>query len=166
MQQPLQQFGDLIEPAPVPFSFHTPGWYVTEVVFILLLLMGAYLFARYRRRNRYRRYALLWLGERMITLHAQQEYMQQIYEADMLMKRIAMKVYGREEVAGLRGNEWVTFLNQRNRRRDQFSAEEGQLLAETLYSHSKTVDKTETDRFISKTNNWIRYHKNAPGNRI
>ncbi len=53
-------------------------------------------------------------------------------------------------------------LNQRNRRRDEFSAEEGQLLAETLYSYSKTVDKTETDRFISKTNNWIRYHKNAP----
>lgn len=166
MQQPLQQFGELIEPAPVSFSFHTPGWYITGVLFVLLLLLGAYQFARYRRRNRYRRDALRWLGERMITLHARQEYMQQLYEADMLMKRIAMKIYGREKVAGLRGNEWVTFLNQRNRRREEFSAKDGQLLTDTLYSHPKAVNEAETDRFISKTNNWIRYHKHVPGNRI
>ncbi|MFX1705447.1 DUF4381 domain-containing protein [Chitinophaga sp. CC14] len=166
MQQPLQQFGELIEPAPVPFSFHTPGWYITGVVLVLLLLLGAYRFARYRYRNRYRRDALLWLGKRMMALHAQQECMQQLYEADMLMKRIAMKIYGREKVAGLRGHEWITFLNRQNLRRKEFSAEDGQLLTDTLYSDPKAVNTADTNRFISKTQNWIRYHKHAPGNRL
>lgn len=166
MQQPVQQYGELIEPPPVPFSFNTPGWYVIDVVLVLLLAWGLYRYARYRRRNRYRREALRWLGERMVILHAQQEFMQQLYEADMLMKRIAMQLYGREKVAPLQGEEWITFLNRQTRRRDDFSANDSQLLTDTMYRNPHAVGAAETDRFISKTSNWIRYHKHAPGDRL
>ncbi len=166
MQQPVQQFGDLIEPAPVPFSFHAPGWYVVEALLLMLLLLGAYWLIRYRRRNRYRREALQWLGSRMIALHAQQAYMQQLYEADMLMKRIAMKIYGREQVAALQGNEWISFLNRQYRRGGLFSEADSYLLTDMLYKSPGTANVADTDHFISKTSNWIRYHKHASRNRI
>lgn len=166
MQQPVQQFGELIEPSPVPFSFNTPGWYVTGVLLVVLLCWAVYRYMRYRRRNRYRKEALRWLGERMITLHARQEFMQQLYEADMLMKGIAMRLYGREKVAPLRGEEWITFLNQQARRRDDFSADDSHLLTDTMYRNPQAVSAAETERFISKTSNWIRYHKHAPGDRL
>ncbi|SEW43647.1 DUF4381 domain-containing protein [Chitinophaga arvensicola] len=161
-----QQFGELIEPSPVPFSFNTPGWYVTGVLLLLALLWGVWRYMRYRRRNRYRQEALRWLGERMVVLHAQQEFMQQLYEADMLMKQIAMQLYGREKVAPLRGGEWIRFLNQQTRRRDDFSTDDGLLLTDTMYRKPHAVSAAETDRFISKTSNWIRFHKHAPGNRL
>lgn len=166
MQQPTQQFGELIEPSPVRFSFDTPGWYVAAALLVLLGCWVVYRYVQYRRRNRYRQEALLWLGERMMTLHARQEFMQQLYEADMLMKRIAMQLYGREKVAPLRGGEWITFLNQQMRRRNDFSADDSNLLTDTMYRDPHAVSAAETDRFISKTYNWIRYHKHAPGDRL
>lgn len=166
MQQPIEQFGDLIEPAPVPFSFQTPGWYTIEVLLLLLLLLGAYLLVRYRRRNRYRREALQWLNGRMQNLDTQQVYIQQLYEADMLMKRIAMKVYGREQVAALQGNEWIAFLNRQQRRGELFSDTDSYLLTDILYKSPGAANAADTSRFISKTSNWIRYHKHASRNRI
>lgn len=162
MQQPsTQQYGDLLEPKPVPFSLMAPGWYVVGALLLIGLLFFIYSYIKYYMRNRYRRKALLWL-EKMDQEHAAE----QLYAADMLMKRIAMQVYGRQEVATLQGMQWIRFLNNSSSRQpDIFSEDDSRLLFDVFYRNPQEASVTATATFISKTRNWIRHH-HALRNRI
>ncbi|MGO4291988.1 DUF4381 domain-containing protein [Chitinophaga sp. RAB17] len=157
MQQPTtQQYGDLLEPAPVPFSFNTPGWYVVDVLLLITLLILMFSYIKYYQRNRYRREAIQWLDQRNREPH-----LKQLYEADMLLKRVAMRVYGAEKVATLRDREWINFLNKCNRRTFSFSEDDSRMLFDAFYRNPQGVGETEAITFILKTRNWIRYHHHA-----
>jgi hypothetical protein len=71
----------------------------------------------------------------------------------MLLKRIAMAVYQRKEVAGLRKSEWIDFLNK-SRGKELFSAADSQLL-EGVYTNKRTVESN----FTRKSKDWIKKHK-------
>jgi hypothetical protein len=153
-------FGTLIEPAPVPFTFGAPGWYVLAASVCILLCatvwVGVYLY----KRNRYRKQALHWLAEREKTLHATNAFELLVYDASMLIKRIAMARYGRNNVAGIDGQAWINFLNKTGRGK-QFTDMDAQLLQQTLYSTEKIISETEANAFVHKTKHWIATHKHA-----
>jgi Domain of unknown function (DUF4381) len=162
MQQPAtQQYGELMEPKPVPFSFHAPGWYVADVLLLIVLLLLIFGYIRYYYRNRYRREALQWLNQQHGAHHVKR-----LYEADMLMKRIAMHVYGPQAVATLQGTAWINFLNKCNRRTYRFTEDDSRLLFDAFYRNPQAVSEADTNIFISKTRNWIRYHHHALRHRI
>ncbi|HVY73956.1 MAG TPA: DUF4381 domain-containing protein [Puia sp.] len=152
MADPLSE---LVEPAPVKFSFGAPGWYVAGALILLVLLFAGWLAYRFYRRNRYRREALRWLDERMLLL--KEDYASAVYECNMLIKRIAMSKYGRTAVADKRGEEWIVQLN-RTGRTDAFSRTELDLLNNGVYS-GKSISQTEAMLFIEKTKKWIRQNR-------
>ena len=78
-----------------------PGALVLILVAVLLLMFFCYRCSLIRRRNRYRRAGLNLLED------AANEY-----EVSVILKRVALAVYPREQVASLHGAEWQTFLNQ------------------------------------------------------
>lgn len=162
MQQPAtQQYGDLMEPKAVPFSFNAPGWYVVDVLLLIVLLLLIFGYIKYYHRNRYRREALQWLDQQ-----GGEEHVKRLYAADMLMKRVAMHVYGPQTVATLQGTEWINFLNKCNRRTYSFTEDDSHLLFDAFYRNPQRVSETATTTFISKTRNWIRYHHHALRHRI
>ncbi|MEX6686963.1 DUF4381 domain-containing protein [Danxiaibacter flavus] len=149
---------ELIEPAPVKFSFEAPGWYVVGILFVLLLITSALLWYRHYKRNNYRAAALLQLAKKVELFIPQQRYDALVYESDLLVKRIAMKKYGRNNVAGLTASQWIDYINQTWKEKS-FTAEEGQLLNQKVYAFNNNISKEEAETFVEKSKRWIKKHR-------
>ncbi len=149
---------ELIEPPPVKFSFDAPGWYVVGGLFVLLLITVVILWYRHYKRNKYRAAALSQLAKKVELLIPQQQYDALMYESDLLIKRIAMKKYGRSNVAGLTAAQWIAYINQTWREKS-FTTEEGQLLNQKIYAFDKSISKEEAETFVEKSKRWIKKHR-------
>lgn len=126
----------------------TPGWYASGAVFVILVAMLAVLWVRHYLHNRYRRQALR-------QLDAIAGGPGGFYEANMLLKRIAMRNYGREKVAALQGADWVDFLNG-TWKEAAFTAEEGKAVSEALYEAPAPAVPAA---FLDKCRRWIQKHR-------
>jgi hypothetical protein len=152
------EVGKLIEPAPVPFTFDAPGWYVVGAIAALLILFFVFLLIRHYRLNLYRRHALAQLSAIEKDFSAAGTFDIMVYQADLLVKRIAMARYGRQNVSGLRGNEWISFINNKWREKS-FDCTDGQLLTQKIYQSTHPVSVDEASLFLQKTRRWIKRHK-------
>ena len=150
------QYGQLIEPAAVVFGFGAPGWYVLGAVVMLLLMWLAGLLWRRYERNRYRRQALKEILDSQKHYAAAGMEGNMLYETNMLLKRIAMARYGRNETAGMKGDEWIDFLNQSIG--DELFDETDNKLLQELYTGKKHESRPITD-FIQKAKTWIKKHR-------
>jgi cytochrome b subunit of formate dehydrogenase len=151
--------GTLIEPDPVKFTWGAPGWYVVGIVLLLLVCAVLIMFYRHYQKNKYRRAALSWLESRERTMLAQKPA-EVIYDAAMLMKRIAISRYGRNQVAAVREQEWMIFLNKVSKSQ-LFSAGDAAWLSNILYTAAGSLKESETKSFIAKTKKWIKSHRYA-----
>jgi hypothetical protein len=102
----LQKLNDIVVPAPVPWWPPAPGWYVLLGIALAALALMGVLYWRRWQRNRYRRQALRDLS--LIRGAASGERLRQIPE---LLKRAALAVWPRAEVAALNGRAWHRFLD-------------------------------------------------------
>jgi hypothetical protein len=151
------QFGELIEPAPVKFSYSTPGWYVLGALLLLFLIVIAWLLIRHYIRNLYRREAIKSLQQIETMYAANNNYTELVYETNMLAKRVAMFKYGRYNVAGLRGEEWINYMNSKWHKKS-FNANDASLLTNNVYLFSP-LPAEQASLFVSKTKDWIRKHR-------
>src|SRR5580658_3781437 len=132
------QFGQLIEPSQVNFAFGAPGWYVLGALAFLMLLIVAWLWVRHYKKNRYRRQALHWLADREAYCIRRQAYPALVNEGNILIKRIAIRKYGRAAVAGKRSSEWIAYING-TWREASFDKNDEQLLNKGLYASNEGV---------------------------
>lgn len=130
----------------MPFSFDAPGWYVTGLLLLVATGVLAFRLMRYYQRNRYRAAALRWLDEN-----------ESLYDADLLLKRIAMRRYGRGKVAALRDMAWINFLNSCWKEKS-FTAADARLLNDVLYAGTSAEGQAG---FIARAKRWVRYHRHA-----
>lgn len=151
------QFGELIEPSPVKFTYSTPGWYVLGALLLLLLIVIAWLLIRHYMKNKYRREAIKSLQQIESAYTANNNYTDLVYETNMLAKRVAMSKYGRHTVAGLRGEEWTNYMNSKWRKKS-FNANDALLLTNNVYTFS-SLSAEQASSFVSKTKDWIRKHR-------
>jgi hypothetical protein len=152
------QLGKLIEPQPVPFTFSAPGWYVLGGLILLLLIGLVILLIKYYQLNKYRKHALNFLAnteQKYIDLKA---FDQLVYEANMLIKRIAMSRYGRQAVSGLRDGQWTDFIN-RTWREKSFDKSDETLINQTIYQSKDGISAEDAQAFTQKAKRWIRKHK-------
>ncbi|WCT09975.1 DUF4381 domain-containing protein [Mucilaginibacter jinjuensis] len=152
------QLGKLIEPKPVPFTFTAPGWYVVGGLIVLLLIGLVWLLIRQYQLNRYRKHALLLLANTEKKYTDEQAFDLLIYEADLLIKRIAMSRYGRQNVSGLRDGQWTAFIN-RTWHEKSFNEQDEVLLNQTIYQSKQVVTADEAQAFTQKAKRWIKKHK-------
>jgi len=153
-----QQVGKLIEPPPVPFSFEQPGWFVLGGLLVLLLVVITWLLVKYYHQNRYRKHALQFLNNTEQTLSQVKEFDLLIYQAQMLIKRIAMARYGRQNVSGLRGDQWIAFINSTWREKS-FNNNDEALLNQNIYATGQPNSADEAANFTNKARRWIKKHK-------
>jgi hypothetical protein len=158
------QYGQLIEPPAVVFGFGAPGWYVLGALAMLLLMWFTGFLWRNYQRNRYRRRALKEIENSKQHYAAAGMEGNMLYETNMLLKRIAMARYGRNDTAGMKGEEWIEFLNKSSG--DEIFDETDTALLQELYSGKKHEHKSIMD-FIQKAKTWIRKHRHfKPGNKL
>jgi hypothetical protein len=139
MNQELQQLKDIHLPHAISTWPTAPGW----VILIALLTMTiGYLIYRYyqRRRSLYTvKFALSVLDKLKSLSVSNPENINIAAQISTLIRRNALHYFRREDIAGLSGHAWLTFLNISGNTND-FTAETGQLLITAAYRKENPDD--------------------------
>ena len=135
-QYSLNNLRDIVLPDPPPFWPPAPGMWVLVAMVMSVVLVAFFLWRTSRKRNAYRRAGLALLGG-VSTEH----------DVSVVLKRVALVVFPREQVASLHGKEWVAFLN-RTCSRSHFLE-----LATTDLNSEPGQD------LIGLAGTWIRHHR-------
>jgi hypothetical protein len=155
----LNRLHDIIVPTPVPWWPPAPGWYwVMAFAFIVLL---ALLFAGFIRwqRNRYRREALAEVARQEAALGNPELRASALLAFSELLKRTALTVFPREQVATLTGPKWFEFLDL-TAKGANFRDALGALLEKAIYDPrtADTLDLQKLHSLVEAIRHWIKYH--------
>lgn len=148
-------FDGIIQPDPVPFTFEAPGWQVLfGVLLTILIAVVIYQFIQYQK-NKYRRDAIKEV-DRIIKSYSN-DYFQQVYACQMLLKRISLRFENRESSASLVDADWIQFLNQ-HCAGARFDDSDASLISNLVYADDQP-DIAELQVHLSKVKLWIKKHK-------
>lgn len=136
----------LYEPSPIAFTFETIGWSILAALLALIILTVVIFQIRKYIRNRYRREAI-----------AEMEGLSQapLSSTLVIVKRVAIQVFGREQVGSLHGREWLEFL-EGSAKHVQFVCYE-QNINQVLYTDQPVAEPLQQE-IMSNAKNWIRHH--------
>lgn len=96
----LTDMHDIVLPGPVDFwPPDSGGLLLLGLIMLCTALIGLYRYLRWRR-DRYRRAGIALLDGAAT-----------VRDVSVILKRVALASYPREQVASLYGGEWVSFLN-------------------------------------------------------
>ena len=96
----LQNLRDIAVPEPPPLWPPAPGVWVLLIVLAAVVAALVVFWRRRRADNAYRRAGLSLLGDARTTR-----------DVNIVLKRVALAVFPRPEVAPLHGDEWAAFLD-------------------------------------------------------
>ena len=129
---------DIHLPDPVSWWPPAPGWWMLLTLLLVMALLGGYLYRRYRR-NALRRAAqrvLHRIGEDYRQSGDARVLAQQL---SILLRRVSLSCYPRQEVAGLTGRAWLSLLD-RTLPGDEFQRGAGRVLIDAPYAPDSRVD--------------------------
>ena len=139
----LNKLHDIILPSDVSWWPLAPGWIALSIIGILAASYYAYRILEKRKRNAYRREAIRQL--------ATAETAAQIA---VILKRTALAIAPREEVAELQGEAWTNWLAEHSKSKPSDAIRE--TLTRSIYSASSTPpDLPELREFA---HSWISNH--------
>ncbi|WP_417444416.1 DUF4381 domain-containing protein [Joostella sp.] len=138
------QLEKLYEPDPIPFTFETVGWKILAVIVVLVLCISAYFMIRNYRRNAYRREALNKL-----------KVVNSIGETLAILKIVAIRTFGRDEVGSLYGKSWLEFLDRTGKGVAFLSLEKD--IEATVYKSDMASDKQKA-AILLNSKKWIKTH--------
>ena len=132
----LSNLRDIVVPDQPPYWPPAPGvWIALGIIVATALLIGWHLHTA-RKRNAYRKAGLLLLKNVRTS-----------YDISVIMKRVALAVFPREQVASLYGDDWAAFLH-RTCRGSYFSS-----------MTSSTTSEAPDPEVIKLADTWIRHHR-------
>jgi Domain of unknown function (DUF4381) len=147
----LSNLHDIVAPLPVPWLPPAPGWWIVAVIALGALAILAAAWAARWRRNAYRRAALKELDA--LGKPPGPPEMQAI---SAILKRAALVVYPREEVASLTGRRWLEFLD-RSAGMHAFADGPGASLETSVYG----APVGAPDAVLAVARRWLRRHRAA-----
>lgn len=135
-QYSLALLREIVVPDPPAFWPPAPGFWVLLGSVILVALLVAWQWRVDRNRNAYRKAGLSLLNGA-----------KKAHDVSVVLKRVALAAFPRDQVASLYGDDWAAFLH-RTCPRSSFSA----LIAADANAppHQELVDLAST---------WIRHHR-------
>lgn len=121
-------------PAAPHFWPPASGFWILIALILMLLITVAWCITQARRRNAYRRAGLILL-----------ESAHTVYEINVVLKRVALAVFPREQVAALHGEDWIQFM------RSTCPGEQFVTLS--------PPDEAATESIRNSARTWIRKHQ-------
>jgi hypothetical protein len=162
--QPVEGLRDIALPGPVAMLPPAPGWYVVALALLALAFWG---YGRYQRAiaaSRYRREALAELESIVEALQRPGGRHELAARLPPLLKRVALQVEPRAEVAGLTGAAWLAELD-RLYRGHEWSQGPGRILPRLAYASAATlssIPRAELDALVRLSREFIRRHRAVP----
>lgn len=111
----LEGLTDISMPQPVSWMPQTWGWAVLAGLLTVMLAWTLWKVHRHREANRYRAEALAALAGLSPRLDDPGSRAAALGDIGVLLKRTALAVFPRDEVADLSGARWVAFLDRHGR---------------------------------------------------
>lgn len=148
---PLSQLRDIHLPDPVGWWPPAIGWWILAFLVLAAVIGGIYWLWWRHKRLAYKREAI----KQMETIRARylntQDDQQLLSELSSLLKRTAITRYGRDEIAGMAGETWLSFLD-RTGHTSEFSEGSGRMLV-NRFSPAPSVDSSE---LIHAVEHWLK----------
>ena len=135
-QYSLSNLRDVFIPEPPLFWPPASGVWVALGIVVAVLLFVAWRLRATRKRDAYRKAGLLLL-QSAVTAH----------DVAVIVKRVALAVFPREQVASLYGDDWVAFLHD-SCPRSHFTA---------MLTSGAAAEPD--DELIELASMWIRHHR-------
>lgn len=143
----LDLMHDIVPPEPLSLLPQTKGWWVLLLWIVAIVVLASIKWVQKRRRNRYRREALGLIDQ--IDTGAKGA----ATAIAGIVKRTALAVYARKDVASLYGDEWASFL-VRSSGNDKKVAQSADLIAQAAYRPG--IDANDV---VAPARRWIRVHR-------
>jgi hypothetical protein len=152
----LDRLHDVVSPPPVSWWPVAPGWYAVVLALAVLLVGLLWRECARRKRNRYRVEALAELA----TLRTESlDEAEVAVRLMLLLKRTALTVYPREDLACLSGEAWWCYLDERAAEAC-FANGVGAALEQRVYGGgSPASEALPIEAALRAAETWIRGHR-------
>ena len=149
-QLPLR---DIHLPEPVSWWPPAPGWWLLLGVVLIAVVFYWY----WQRRKMQRKLSAFNLAREELANIRQQflledDPVESVRKLSILLRRLSISLFPREEAAGLTGEVWLQFLDQPMTKK-VFTEGKGRLLIDAPYR--PTVEKVEVEMLLSLCDEWI-----------
>lgn len=116
--QPLANLKDIHLPKAIGVWPIAPGWYGLAGIVLLGLLWFLYKLYRKHMNKQFKRRALRLLAEYNVQYRLRGQTQEISAKVTELLKQVALIYFPRSRVAGLKGDNWITFLNETSKNLD------------------------------------------------
>lgn len=156
----LQNLNDIVLPEAVAWWPLASGWYYLFAILLVVLSWYVYTTARNWNANHYRRAALVQLQLLARDIAKPETRDAGLRQLPVLLKRTALSVYPRTQLASLTGKNWLNFLNSKVSKA-AFSDETAGLLDTLSFSvgNLNTIDSKTADELLSGCKHWLKHHQ-------
>jgi hypothetical protein len=157
----LVNLHDIISAPQVVWWPPAPGWYLLAAALLAGMISGLWRWLLWRRVNAYRRAALAQLEHLELQLHDAGQREASLRALPELVKRTALAVWPRQEVASLSGEGWLAWLDHTWQRKE-FSEGTGRLLTQLAYVDVDTLSALtakEINALVYLVRSWIQTHR-------
>ncbi len=156
----LQNLNDIGMPATISWWPLATGWYALIGFLLIALAWFSYHSLRRWINNRYRRAALLQLQLLEDRVQHPEKRDASLRQIPVLLKRTALSVYPRSQVASLSGKDWFRFLNS-TQMKPSFTETTASILNTVSYSTGElsTVDSKAATDLIDASRSWLKNHQ-------
>ena len=145
-QLPLR---DIHLPDPIGWWPPAIGWWLLGLFIIILIVFLVWLFKRLTRKTAVKSAKKLLLTIKQDKNIDNDQKLQQI---SMLLRRTAISIYPRQQVAGLTGMAWLKFLDN-DREGQPFSQGAGRVLHDGPYKKHQDFD---IDALFTVSEQWLK----------
>ena len=160
----LQNLNDIVLPEAVGWWPLAVGWYLLFGVLLVVLTWFTYTWVRRWINNRYRRVALQQLQLLAEDIRNTDNRDTGLRQIPVLLKRTALSVYPRSQLASLTGRNWHDFLNSKVSK-PSFTESTADLLDEISYSVGdlRKVEPRAADDLLKASHHWLKHHQPETG---
>ena len=155
---PLDQLKDIHTPDAIGLWPPAIGWYLVAAFLIAALVLAGVILWRRWQQNAYRRAALRECDDIEREITAGSDSRAAAIRIATLLKRTALSVFRRAEVASLSGDAWILFLESKASEAS-FSIASSQLLIEASFRQSPPDNQRDVVQLLDEARRWIRKHQ-------
>ena len=159
----LLNLNDIVLPEAVSWWPLASGWYYLFGVLLVMLALFVYRMIQNWRSNGYRREALHQLQVLAKDIKSTEKRDAGLRQLPVLLKRTALSVYPRGQLASLTGESWLNFLNSKVSKAS-FNNATAALLDKLSYSVGdlSAVDTKTANELLGACQHWLKNHQPDP----
>lgn len=149
---PLKDLRDIHYPDPVSFWPPALGWWIVGLLCLGLIALMIWGVRRFRTPSVHRAawQELEGLRQAFASNHQEDKLVRGL---SVLLRRYAMACYGREQVAGLAGYRWLSFLDEKGET-TAFTEGPGRVLASVPYGGQDIIQGPE---LLAVVERWLNH---------